>query len=207
MRQGDLYARQPVSAPGLPESTPKAAMRQQLFDNAAEISQAYTVHVAAPQPGPLTGYRIAVTSANRAEEFCALLRRNGAEVASAAAINMIAPPDDNELRSNTEALITQPPDILLAHNGIGLRGWLAAADEWGLANQLIAVLSTVRIVARGPKVTGALRACGLHEEWSPDSESSRAVLRYLVQSGLSGMRVAVQLHGVGQHPSVASSTN
>ena len=38
---------------------------------------------------PLTGYRIAVTSARRSEELCALLSRQGAEVCSAAAINMI----------------------------------------------------------------------------------------------------------------------
>lgn len=171
------------------------AMVQQLLDKAAEISRASTVRATEPEPAPLTGYRIAVTSANRAEEFCALLRRNGAEVSSAAAINMIALPDDDELQSNTEALIAQPPDIVVAHTGIGFRGWVVAADGWGLANELIAALSTARIVARGPKATGALRAAGLHEEWSPDSESSREVLRYLLESGLSGKRVAVQLHG------------
>ncbi len=174
-------------------------MTQQLPSNATETSQAYTVHMAPqmapPHSAPLTGYRIAVTSANRVEELCALLRRNGAEVSSAAAINLIALPDDDELHSNTEAVIAQPPDILVAHTGIGFRGWIAAADGWGLANQLIASLSKTRIVARGPKATGALRAAGLHEEWSPKSESSREVLNYLLDSGVSGMRVAVQLHG------------
>jgi uroporphyrinogen-III synthase len=173
-------------------------MRQQLPGNATEISQAYTVHMAQPDSAPLTGYRIAVTSANRAEELCALLRRHGAAVSSAAAISIIALPDDDELHSNTKALIAQPPDILVAHTGIGFRGWVAAADGWGLANQLIASLSTTRIVARGPKATGALRAAGLHEEWSPKSESSREVLKYLLESGVSGKRVAVQLHGAAE---------
>jgi len=149
----------------------------------------------APPSGPLTGYRIAVTSARRAEELCALLSRQGAEVCSAAAINMIALPDDDELHGNTEALIAEPPDILVAHTGIGIRGWLAAAEGWGLSNQLIAALSSVRILARGPKATGALRAAGLHEEWSPKSESSTELLKYLLESGVSGMRIAVQLHG------------
>ena len=90
---------------------------------------------------------------------------------------MIALPDDDELHSNTEALIADPPDILVAHTGIGFRGWLAAAEGWGLANQLITALSSARIVSRGPKATGALRAAGLHEEWSPESESSQEVLR------------------------------
>jgi uroporphyrinogen-III synthase len=151
--------------------------------------------MAQPDSAPLTGYRIAVTSARRAEELSALLHRQGAEVCSAPAINMIALPDDDELHSNTEALIATPPDILVAHTGIGIRGWLAAAEGWGLANQLIASLSSARIVARGPKATGALRAAGLNEEWSPKSESSNEVLEYLLESGVSGMRVAVQLHG------------
>jgi uroporphyrinogen-III synthase len=151
--------------------------------------------MAQPDPAPLAGYRIAVTSARRAEELTALLRRNGAEVCSAPAINMIALPDDDELHANTEALIAEPPHILVAHTGIGMRGWLAAAEGWGLANQLIAALSSARIVARGPKATGALRAAGLHEEWSPKSESSTELLKYLLDAGVSGMRIAVQLHG------------
>ncbi len=151
--------------------------------------------MAQPESPPLTGYRIAVTSARRAEELCALLSRQGAEVCSAPAINMIALPDDDELHDNTEALIAEPPDILVAHTGIGFRGWLAAAEGWGLANQLIEGLSSARILARGPKATGALRAAGLREEWSPQSESSHDVLKYLLESGVSGKRVAIQLHG------------
>ena len=107
--------------------------------------------MAQPDFAPLTGYRIAVTSARRSEELCALLRRNGAEVSSAAAINIIALPDDDELHSSTEALIAEPPDLLIAHTGIGMRGWLAAAEGWGLASQLIGSLSSARILARGPK--------------------------------------------------------
>ena len=154
-----------------------------------------TVGMVQPHSAPLTGYRIAVTSARRAEELCALLSRQGAQVCGAPAITMIALPDDGELHRNTEALIAEPPDILVAHTGIGFRGWLAAAEGWGLSNQLVTALSSARILARGPKATGALRAAGLHEEWSPQSESSTELLKYLLESGVSGMRIAVQLHG------------
>ncbi|GFG73988.1 uroporphyrinogen-III synthase [Mycobacterium botniense] len=148
-----------------------------------------------PDAAALTGYRVAVTSANRAEELCALLRRHGATVCSAPAITMVALPEDDELHSQTEALIAQPPDVLVATTGIGFRGWIAAADGWGLANELITALSQARIVARGPKAKGALRATNLPEEWSPESESSREVLGYLLESGVAGLRLAVQLHG------------
>src|ERR1700722_5013638 len=170
-------------------------MRQQLGGNATAICRAYTGGMAQSDSAPLTGYRIAVTSARRAEELCALLSRQGAEVCSAAAINMIALPEDDELNANTKALIAEPPDILVAHTGIGFRGWIAAAEGWGLSNQLIAAFASARVGSRGPKATGALRATGLHEEWSPKSESSHDVLKYLLESGVAGKRVAVQLHG------------
>lgn len=148
---------------------------------------------------PLTGYRIAVTNARRADELCALLRRSGATVCAAQAISMVALGDDDQLRQHTETLIACPPDILIAMTGIGFRGWIAAADGWGLAGQLTKALSTAQIVSRGPKATGALRTSGLHEEWSPESESSRELLAHLLASGLgshvAGQRVAVQLHG------------
>ena len=148
-----------------------------------------------PEWAPLTGFRVAVTSARRADELGALLRKRGASVTSAAAIEMVPLPDDRELRVHTEALIDAPPDIVIATTGIGFRGWVAAADGWGLANDLITSLGKARIVSRGPKATGALRAAGLPEEWSPESESSRELLHYLVEGGISGQRVAVQLHG------------
>ena len=108
-------------------------MLQQLPGNASEMRRAYKGHMAQPQSAPLTGYRIAVTSARRSEELCALLSRHGAEVFAAPAISMIALPDDDELHRNTESLIVHPPDILVAHNGIGFRGWVAAAEGWAAA--------------------------------------------------------------------------
>jgi len=148
-------------------TTATRAMRQQSSGNAAEMSQAYTGRMEQPGSPPLTGYRIAVTSSRRSEELCALLSRQGAEVSSAAAINMIALPEDEELQSNTEAVVADPPDILVAHTGIGFRGWLAAAEGWGLSTQLITSLSKSRVLARGPKATGALRAAGLQAQRVP----------------------------------------
>jgi uroporphyrinogen-III synthase len=148
-----------------------------------------------PDWAPLTGFRVAVTSARRSDELAALLRRRGAAVTCAAAIEMVPLPDDTELRLQTRALIETPPDIVIATTGIGFRGWIAAADGWGLAGDLITALSKARVVSRGPKATGALRAAGLPEEWSPESESSRELLHYLLEGDLAGQRIVVQLHG------------
>lgn len=136
-----------------------------------------------------------MTSVHRADELCAMLCKQGATVCAAPAITQVALHDDDELHRHTEALVARPPNILIATTGIGFRGWIAAADGWGLTDLLLKALASARIVSRGPKATGALRAAGLHEEWSPQSESSREVLHYLLEAGVHGRRIALQLHG------------
>ena len=59
--------------------------------------------MSAPDWAPLTGFRVAVTSARRADELSALLRKRGATVTSAPAIEMVPLPDDDELRKHTQA--------------------------------------------------------------------------------------------------------
>jgi uroporphyrinogen-III synthase len=125
-----------------------------------------------------------------------MLHRRGADVVTAAAIHMVPLSDDARLRAVTDDVIATPPDVLIATTGIGFRGWMAAAGSWGLAEQLLDALHNARVIARGPKATGALRAAGLREEWSPASESSEEVLAHLIAEDIDGKRIAVQLHGV-----------
>lgn len=144
---------------------------------------------------PLLGFTVAVTAARRADELSTLLIRRGAAVVAAPAISMVPLSDDVRLRAATDELLTAPPDLLVATTGIGFRGWLEAAEGWGVAEGLVAALGGGRVISRGPKATGALRAAGLREEWSPKSESSAEVLSHLAGENLHGQRVAVQLHG------------
>lgn len=144
---------------------------------------------------PLHGFTIGVTAARRAEEFATLLERRGAQVVHAPAIRIVPLSDDAELERVTRAIVAAPPDVTIATTAIGFRGWMGAADGWGLADELSGALSGGRILARGPKVTGAIRAAELRETWSPESESSAEVLEHLLAEGVEGTRIAVQLHG------------
>ncbi|NLG54365.1 MAG: uroporphyrinogen-III synthase [Rhodococcus sp.] len=144
---------------------------------------------------PLLGFTIGVTAARRAEEFSALLTRRGANVIHAPAIRIIPLVDDTELERVTREIVADPPKIVVATTGIGFRGWMEAADGWGLAEDLGGALESTRLLARGPKAKGAIRAAGLEEEWSPVGESSAEVLDHLLAEGVEGVRIAVQLHG------------
>lgn len=144
---------------------------------------------------PLGGFTVAVTAARRREELIALLERRGARVVEAPAIRIVPTGDDEELLATTRACIEASPDAVVATTGIGFRGWMEAADGWGLGEQLRACLAGSALLTRGPKAKGAVRAAGLVEAWSPDSESTEEVLAKLLADGVAGRRVAVQLHG------------
>ncbi|MDT7599106.1 MAG: uroporphyrinogen-III synthase [Pseudonocardiales bacterium] len=143
----------------------------------------------------LAGFTVGVTAARRADELGALLERRGALVLQAPALRILPLPDDAELAAATRSLIETPPDIAVATTGIGFRGWVEAADGWGLGEALLDALRAGTLLCRGPKARGAVRAAGLIDAWSPASESSAEVLDYLLTGGVEGKRIAVQLHG------------
>ncbi|MEU8027338.1 uroporphyrinogen-III synthase [Streptomyces sp. NPDC049099] len=145
--------------------------------------------------GPLAGFTVGVTAARRADELGALLQRRGAAVLHAPALRIVPLADDGELLAATKEIIDQVPDVVVATTAIGFRGWIEAADGWGLGEQLLGRLRGAELLARGPKVKGAIRAVGLTEEWSPCSESLAEVLDRLLAEGVDGRRIAVQLHG------------
>ncbi|MEK6438128.1 uroporphyrinogen-III synthase [Pseudonocardia sp. T1-2H] len=149
-----------------------------------------------PAPVPaLAGFTVGVTAARRAEELGTMLERRGACVQHGPAIRIVPLADDTDLLERTRALVANPPDITVATTGIGFRGWVEAADGWGIGEALLAALGKGELLARGPKARGAIRASGLTEKWSPPSESSAEVLEYLLEEGVDGLRIAMQLHG------------
>lgn len=144
---------------------------------------------------PLTGFSIGLTAARRAEELGALFVRKGATVKYGPAIRIVPLANDTELRAATQRLLDAPVDVVVVTTGIGLRGWLEAAEGWGIGDDLLNALDKSTLFARGPKAKGAVRAAGLADAYSPSSESNAEVLDHLVNIGVDGQRVAVQLHG------------
>jgi uroporphyrinogen-III synthase len=144
----------------------------------------------------LAGYTVGITAARRREELGAALERRGARIMYGPAIRIVPLADDTELLEATKRCLAAPLDYFVATTGIGFRGWMDAAETWGLAPALVEALGGAQILARGPKARGAVRVTELRETWSPESESSNEVLEYMTANfELAGCRVAVQLHG------------
>lgn len=147
---------------------------------------------------PLAGFTVAVTADRDRDELAALLDTTGARVVAAPAVRVVPLTDDVELRAATVAVVAQRPDIAIVTSGAGLRGWLEAADGWGLGDTLRSCLRQARIVARSPNLWSTLEALGLPVAWHASSgEDDAALARHLLQgaAGVTGTRIAVQLPG------------
>jgi uroporphyrinogen-III synthase len=151
---------------------------------------------AAVQNDALAGFTVAVTADRRRDELVALLRRRGAKVVEAPTLRIVPLQDDTGLREATEACLARRPDYVVATTGVGWRGWMSAAEGWGLGDALLGACRKATVVTRGPKATGAVRASGLREVWSPPSEASDELLAWLCERDLAGRVVAVQEHGI-----------
>jgi len=143
----------------------------------------------------LEGFRIGVTSDRRSEDLIAAFERRGAEVLHAPAIRIAASGDDTKLARDTLAIIEARPDVLLATTSYGIRRWFEAADAAGLGPALTETLADSRILVRGPKARGAVRAADLDDQGMSDRETTQSLVDLVLRDGAKGATIAVQLHG------------
>jgi uroporphyrinogen-III synthase len=146
-------------------------------------------------PDVLRGFRIGVTSDRRSADLIAALERRGAQVVHAPALTIMPNDHDDSLIIETRRLIDARPEVVLVTTGYGMRRWFEVADAAGLGAELTAALEAARIFARGPKAHGAVRAAGLLNAQTSDLHTTASLVDAVVEAGLSGRRVAVQLHG------------
>lgn len=153
------------------------------------------VDPAGPRGDQLAGFRVGVTAHRRAGDLVAALERRGAAVLHAPALTIAPNDQDAQLVSETRAVVREQPDVVLVTTGYGVRRWFEVADTAGLGAELTAVLKRAQVFARGPKAVGAVRAAGLEEARTNDLDTTASLVDAVVAGGLTGRRVAVQLHG------------
>ncbi|MEP6629265.1 MAG: uroporphyrinogen-III synthase, partial [Lapillicoccus sp.] len=145
--------------------------------------------------GPLSGFRIGVTSDRRSQDLISAFERRGAEVLHAPALRIAPHHHDDPVVAETRALIDARPDVVLVTTGYGMRRWFEVADAAGLATSLTAVLDDAQVMARGPKALGAVRAAGLEHVQATQHESTQQMVDDLLARGQHHRCIAVQLHG------------
>ena len=145
----------------------------------------------------LTGCTMVIAAERRAGDLATALERRGAQVYRAPALSILPNADDDVLLERTRALIAHPPDVVIVTTGVGFRGWIDAAHENGLAEDLAEAFRGTQFVARGPKAHGAIQQAGFVADWVAESETAAEVGEYLTVNGVAGLRIAIQHHGAG----------
>ncbi len=147
--------------------------------------------------GPLEGYTIGVTADRRADEQMKLLAGRGAECLHGPVIKTHPVGSEDELRAATQFVLDNPPDLVIFTTGLGVRGWLEAADAIQLGDDLRDVLGQAELLARGPKATGALVTVGYEVAWTAPRLGTTTSPISSQRGDMQGTRVAVQLDGAG----------
>ncbi len=143
----------------------------------------------------LDGFRIGVTSDRRSEDLIDAFERRGAQVLHAPTLRIANAQHDDSIIDDTRALIQQRPDVLLATTGYGVRRWFEVADSAGLGDALTESLSTARILVRGPKARGGIRAAGLNDSGMSEIETTASLVTKALAETEPGKTIAIQLHG------------
>ena len=147
--------------------------------------------------GPLAGFRVGVTADRRSDEQIRLLAGRGAECVHGPVIKTHPVDTVAALGGATEAVIADPPELVVLTTGLGVRGWLEAADSLHLGEGLRDVLDSAALYARGPKAKGALATNGFDIATDAPLGRYSEVIEALRETGVAGVRVAVQLDGAG----------
>jgi uroporphyrinogen-III synthase len=147
------------------------------------------------RPDQLDGFRIGVTSDRRSEDLIDAFERRGATVLHAPTLRIANASQDDPIIDDTRAVIARRPDVLLATTGYGIRRWFEVADAAGLGDALTDSLSSARILVRGPKARGGIRAAGLNDVGMSDVETTAALVTKALAEIEPGATIAVQLHG------------
>lgn len=124
-----------------------------------------------------------------------MLVQRGAKVVHGPVLRTAPIDDDGPVQAATSALLSRPADVVIANTAVGIRAWLALADGWGVAGELAAMLSRSYVAARGHKAAGALLAAGVDIDWRASSSTLAEVVDHLIDRGVGGRRVALQLDG------------
>lgn len=148
-----------------------------------------------PTGRPLSGFHVAVTCDRRSGDLIDAFARRGAEIIHAPAVRIAPVDEDDLLVADTRSVIDSAPDVVIVTTAYGMRRWVESADAAGLGESLHRTLEMARIIVRGPKARGAVRAAGLDDDGIGADERTSSVVDLAIGTGVAGRTVVIQLHG------------
>lgn len=145
------------------------------------------------------GLRVLSLEARRANEVAKLIRTYGGEPLTAPAMREIPLDTNGPVIEFAQALLRGAYDLVIFTTGVGVRSLVKIVSEHMDREQFLAALRSVKIAARGPKSSSALRELQIPiTVVSPEPFTWRAMMTALearMGPALEGMNIAVQEYG------------
>ncbi|MGB6828973.1 MAG: uroporphyrinogen-III synthase [Terracidiphilus sp.] len=145
------------------------------------------------------GLRVLSLESRRSVEVAKLIRTYGGEPLTAPAMREIPLDSSQPIVEFTEALLRGAFDLVIFTTGVGVRTLVKTVSEQYDREEFLAALRSVKIAARGPKSSSALRELNIPiTVVAPEPFTWRSLMSALeakLGSSLQGMDIAVQEYG------------
>ena len=145
------------------------------------------------------GLRVLSLEARRAVETAKLIRTYGGEPLVAPAMREISLESQKPILEFAEALMQGSFDLVIFTTGVGVKALVKTVSEHMQREEFLEALRRVRVAARGPKSSSALRELQIPVSViAPEPFTWRALMAALESkfaTDLSGMNIAVQEYG------------
>ncbi|MGH7923770.1 MAG: uroporphyrinogen decarboxylase [Candidatus Binatus sp.] len=147
------------------------------------------------------GLRVVAFESRMAAEVATMIERRGGVAIVAPAMREVPLEDNRAALDFAQRLLAGEFEAVLFMTGVGTRALFAAMETRHRRPVLVAALTAIATVARGPKPIRAMRDLGFEPSIVvPEPNTWREVLNALAaQIELKGKRVAVQEYGVSNH--------
>jgi len=146
------------------------------------------------------GLKVLTLESRRAAEIAKLITNSGGKPVVAPSMREVPLESNTQALEFASALMEGRLDLVIFLTGVGTRALTRVVETVYPREKFVAALSSVAIVARGPKPVAALREMGVPITLTiPEPTTWREILHELDQSKLlttRGRRVAVQQYGV-----------
>ena len=145
------------------------------------------------------GLRVLSLESRRSVEVAKLIRTYGGEPLTAPAMREIPLDSNQPIIEFTEALLRGAFDLVIFTTGVGVRTLVKTVSEHYDREEFLAALRSVKIAARGPKSSSALRELDIPiTVVAPEPFTWRSLMSALeakLGASLQGMDIAVQEYG------------
>src|SRR5947209_9273284 len=143
----------------------------------------------------LNGRTIALAEGRQLEELAQMLEKEGALALRYPMINILDAPDAAAVVTWLRDLIADKFAYVILMTGEALRRLLGFAEREGIRQEVIAALSRVRTITRGPKPVRALKEVGLNPTKVAESPTTEGVIATMRNEPLQGQTIGVTLYG------------